>query len=57
MRYAAGFLYALALASHCAQILDAAAVAVCVFAGTVAFGFAIEGIVRHEVHRGLKGKI
>lgn len=56
MRYAAGFLYALALASHTAQLLDAVAIGACVFAGTVAMGFAIEGIVRHEVHKGLKEK-
>lgn len=51
MRYVSGFLYALAIASGTQRLLDGVMIAACVFLGTVALVFAIEGVVRDVVER------
>jgi hypothetical protein len=48
MRYLAGVLYGLAAAHGAGLLLDALGTGVCVALGTVAFAFAVEGIVRAE---------
>lgn len=54
MRYITAILYAFALGSHTEHLVRAWVTAGCVALGTVAMGFAIEGIVRHEINKALR---
>jgi hypothetical protein len=49
MRYVSGMLYATAIAAHSGALLNALVLWGLIFAGTVAFAFAVEGIVNQAV--------
>lgn len=51
MRYVSATLYALAIATGSGQLLNGLAVGVCIFTGTVALVFAIEGVVRDIIRK------
>ena len=51
MRYAAGILYALAIAGGRGELLADVMIGLCVAAGTVAALFAVEQIVDHAISK------
>jgi hypothetical protein len=51
MRYLAGTLYGLAAASGTGLLLNSLMIGLCIAVGTIAFAFALEGMIRHELWR------
>lgn len=51
MRYVSATLYAIAIATGSGQLLNGLAIGFCIFTGTVALVFAIEGVVRDIIRK------